>query len=64
MFLVSRAEEFVRSLCITVACGSTKWVSRVSSVRDHRVSSAKGKLVFRALEFLVCLAYRLLVCRA
>lgn len=45
MFLVSQAEEFVVS-CVKVACGTIEWVSHVSSVRDTRVSRAKGKLVF------------------
>lgn len=41
MFLVSRAEEFVRVLCVTVARGSTEWVSSVSDVRTSRVSFAR-----------------------
>ena len=41
MFLVSRAEEFVRVLCVTVARGSTEWVSSVSDVRASRVSFAR-----------------------
>lgn len=39
-------QKSCRVLCVTVACGTIEWVSNVSRVRDTRVSSAKGKLVF------------------
>ena len=45
MFLVSR-RRVCRVLCVMVADETIEWISHMASVRDTRVSSAKGKLVF------------------
>ena len=45
MFLVSR-RRVCPVLCVMVVGETIEWISHVSSVRDTRVLSAEGKLVF------------------